>query len=90
MFSDTKISAKMVYQLERYVNSFAGSKKPLTAYGPSGNSAKAPAAADDDDDDDDDDVDLFGSEDEEEAAAAAKIREERLAAYAAKKSKSNC
>lgn len=36
--------------------------------------------------DDDDDVDLFGS-DEEEDAEAAKIREERLAAYAAKKSK---
>lgn len=36
--------------------------------------------------DDDDDVDLFGS-DEEEDAEADKIREERLAAYAAKKSK---
>lgn len=36
--------------------------------------------------DDDDDVDLFGSDDEEDAEAA-KIREERLAAYAAKKSK---
>ncbi|XP_055383391.1 probable elongation factor 1-beta [Condylostylus longicornis] len=35
--------------------------------------------------DDDDDVDLFGSD--EEDAEAAKIREERLAAYAAKKSK---
>ena len=35
--------------------------------------------------DDDDDVDLFGS-DEEEDAEAAKIREERLKAYAAKKS----
>uniref|UniRef100_A0A1B0BVP9 Translation elongation factor EF1B beta/delta subunit guanine nucleotide exchange domain-containing protein n=1 Tax=Glossina palpalis gambiensis TaxID=67801 RepID=A0A1B0BVP9_9MUSC len=34
----------------------------------------------------DDDVDLFGS-DEEEDAEAAKIREERVAAYAAKKSK---
>ncbi|XP_030388597.1 probable elongation factor 1-beta [Scaptodrosophila lebanonensis] len=36
--------------------------------------------------DDDDDVDLFGS-DEEEDAEAERIREERLAAYAAKKSK---
>merc|ERR1711879_591831 len=44
--------------------------------------AAAPAA------DDDDDVDLFGSDDDEEADAnAAKIREERLAAYAAKKAK---
>ena len=34
-----------------------------------------------------DDVDLFGSDDEEEDAAAAKIREDRVAAYAAKKSK---
>lgn len=38
-------------------------------------------------DDDDDDVDLFGSDDEQEDADAAKVREERLAAYAAKKSK---
>lgn len=45
--------------------------------------AKAPAK----DDDDDDDVDLFGSDSEGEDAEAAKIREERLAAYAAKKSK---
>lgn len=40
------------------------------------------------DKDDDDDVDLFGSDSEEESADAAKIREERLAAYNAKKSKS--
>ncbi|XP_063979993.1 probable elongation factor 1-delta isoform X3 [Diachasmimorpha longicaudata] len=38
-------------------------------------------------DEDDDDVDLFGSDSEGEDAAAAKIREERLAAYNAKKSK---
>lgn len=37
--------------------------------------------------DDDDDVDLFGSEDEEEDAEAIRIKEERVAAYAAKKSK---
>lgn len=37
--------------------------------------------------DDDDDVDLFGSDDEEESAEAARIREERVAAYAAKKGK---
>ena len=45
--------------------------------------APAPAA----NDDDDDDVDLFGSGDEEEDAEAARIREERLKAYADKKSK---
>ncbi|XP_044001719.1 probable elongation factor 1-delta [Aphidius gifuensis] len=38
-------------------------------------------------DDDDDDVDLFGSDSEGEDDEAAKIREQRLAAYAAKKSK---
>lgn len=37
-------------------------------------------------DDDDDDIDLFGS-DEEEDAEAARVREERLKAYAEKKSK---
>lgn len=42
-----------------------------------------PAAKDEDDDDDD--LDLFGS-DEEEDAEAARVREERLKAYAAKKS----
>ncbi|KZC13680.1 putative elongation factor 1-delta [Dufourea novaeangliae] len=36
---------------------------------------------------DDEDVDLFGSDSEAKDAEAAKIREERLAAYAAKKSK---
>lgn len=36
---------------------------------------------------DDDDVDLFASDDEEEDAEAAKVREERLKAYAEKKSK---
>lgn len=52
--------------------------------------APAPAAAPakPQDDDDDDGVDLFGSDDEEESAEAARIREERLAAYNAKKAKS--
>lgn len=51
-----------------------------------GGEAPAPAAASGDADDDD--VDLFGSDsDEEESEAAAKIRQERLAAYDAKKSK---
>jgi len=48
-------------------------------------SGAAAAAADDDDED----VDLFGSDDEEEEESedAKRVREERLAAYAAKKSK---
>ena len=45
---------------------------------------KAPAKADDDDDDD---VDLFGSDEEDEDAE--RIKQERVAAYAAKKSASN-
>lgn len=42
----------------------------------------------DDTQDSDDGVDLFGSDDEEESMEAAKLREERLAAYNAKKAKS--
>ncbi|KAI1447907.1 putative elongation factor 1-beta [Annulohypoxylon stygium] len=58
--------------------------KPYTVYGPDEsaatlNPAKAPAA------EEDDDVDLFGSDDEEEDAEAVRVREERLAAYKAKK-----
>merc|ERR1712002_478122 len=52
--------------------------------------SKAPAPAAKpavEEEDDDDDVDLFGSSDEEEDAEAARIREERLKAYAEKKSK---
>ncbi|KAL4711496.1 hypothetical protein ACJJTC_000512 [Scirpophaga incertulas] len=59
---------------------WAPGDSPLTA----GAKTTAPAAASKDDDDD---LDLFGSGDEEEDAEAAKIREERLKAYADKKSK---
>lgn len=55
-----------------------GEKKTPSIFG-SNNATTKP-------DDDGDDVDLFGS-DEEEDAEAAKIREERLKAYAEKKSK---
>jgi len=66
-------------------------KRVASLEGKSGGSAPAPApkaepakpAADEDDDD----VDLFGSDDEEEDAEAARVREERLKAYAEKKSK---
>jgi elongation factor 1-beta len=62
--------------------------KPYTAYGPEEselavNPAKAPAKAEEEDDDDD--VDLFGSDEEEEDPEAVRVREERLAAYNAKK-----
>merc|ERR1719481_1788097 len=65
---------------------FVGAKKALTAYGPAGGAKPAAAAAASDDDDDDDDIDLFGSDDEVDEEAE-KIKAERLAAYAEKKSK---
>ncbi|KAJ6643429.1 putative elongation factor 1-delta [Pseudolycoriella hygida] len=49
--------------------------------------APAAAAANNNKSDDDDGVDLFGSDSDDEDDAAAKIREQRLAEYAAKKSK---
>lgn len=55
--------------------------KAYTAYGPS-TSAPAPAAAAEEDDDD---VDLFGSSDEEVDEEAEKLKQQRLAEYAAKK-----
>nr|XP_033471808.1 elongation factor 1-beta [Epinephelus lanceolatus] len=73
------------YQSQK--SSLPGVKKPLGQYGPSGvadtTSTSAPASKDDDEDDD---IDLFGS-DEEEDAEAARLKEERLAEYAAKKAK---
>uniref|UniRef100_U5EMQ4 Putative elongation factor 1 beta/delta chain n=1 Tax=Corethrella appendiculata TaxID=1370023 RepID=U5EMQ4_9DIPT len=59
---------------------FGGQALPQVA-GAKPTVASKPAA------DDDDDVDLFGSEDEEESEEAAKLKEERVAAYNAKKSK---
>merc|ERR1712008_493633 len=71
----------MVLKLEGRVAAIEKGKPAAAAAAPA-KAAPAPAA------DDDDDVDLFGSEsDEEEDAEAAKVREERLAAYDAKKSK---
>lgn len=60
---------------------FPGAKQKIET------SAK-PAPAKDNDDADDDDFELFGSDDEEADAAAEKLKQERLAAYEAKKSKS--
>ena len=50
---------------------------------------KTPAAATVNDDDDDD-FELFGSDDEAVDEAAEKLKQERLAAYEAKKSTSEC
>ncbi|XP_077978205.1 elongation factor 1-beta-like [Glandiceps talaboti] len=76
-------------QVKSYSSQFTslpGVKKPVGEYGPAGAPAAAAGGDDDEDDDDDDDIDLFGS-DEEADAAAEKLKEERLAQYAAKKSK---
>ncbi|MBN3296753.1 EF1B factor, partial [Amia calva] len=74
------------YQKEKA--SLPGVKKPLGKYGPAGmeDTTSAPATAESKDDDDDD-IDLFGSDDEEESEEAKRVKEQRLAAYEAKKSK---
>ncbi|KAK2147619.1 hypothetical protein LSH36_544g05039 [Paralvinella palmiformis] len=65
-------------------NSFPGIKKSVSEYGPAATQA-AVANGGEDEDDDDDDIDLFGSDEEDEEAE--RIKQERLAAYEAKKSK---
>ncbi|KAK9506228.1 hypothetical protein O3M35_008202 [Rhynocoris fuscipes] len=72
-----------------HISSFSGnvkSKLPGQKKLPSIFSINSTGKAEGSKADDDDDIDLFGS-DEEEDAEAAKIREERLKAYADKKSK---
>lgn len=73
-------SEDRISKLESRLQS-AGNNAPVQA-------APAPAAAGNSKSDDDDGVDLFGSDSEDEDEAAAKVREQRLAEYAAKKSKS--
>ncbi|XP_057679683.1 elongation factor 1-beta [Corythoichthys intestinalis] len=72
------------YQSQK--NNLPGVKKPLGQYGPAGVADATAAIAKKavDEDEDDDDVDLFGSDDEDDAEAA-RLKEERVAAYAAKK-----
>jgi len=73
------------YQREK--SSLPGVKRPLGEYGPVGvadSTGPAPASAPKEDDDD---IDLFGSEDEEDSAEADRVKEERIAAYNAKKAK---
>ncbi|KAJ3267496.1 Elongation factor 1-beta [Borealophlyctis nickersoniae] len=60
-------------------SSFPGQKQAASAYGPA--AAAAPAKAEEDEDD----IDLFASDDEEVDEAAEKLKQERLAAYHAKK-----
>ncbi|XP_036396591.1 elongation factor 1-beta [Megalops cyprinoides] len=68
------------YQKEKA--SLPGVKKPLGQYGPAGVEDATSAESKDDDDD----IDLFGSDDEE-SEEAKRLKEERLAAYNAKKAK---
>ncbi|KAH9414429.1 Elongation factor 1-beta [Dermatophagoides pteronyssinus] len=70
------------YQSEK--DKLPGVKKSLQDFGVTGSGAGAKTAAKKDDDDDD--IDLFGSDDEVDEEAD-KAREERLKAYAEKKSK---
>ena len=91
---DVKLDAEAMPHLERWhrhISSFdaakraalPGDKKSLTEYGiVVGHVTEAKDA-----NEDDDDIDLFGSDDDEEDDAAAKLREQRLAEYAAKKAK---
>ncbi|RKO97590.1 hypothetical protein CXG81DRAFT_9455 [Caulochytrium protostelioides] len=61
---------------------WSGEKKDASAYGPEGAAPSEAKAAEEDEDD----IDLFGSDDEEVDEEAEKIKQERLAAYNAKKS----
>ncbi|EDW37753.1 GL16653 [Drosophila persimilis] len=63
-------------------SAWTGAPLPQLAGGKPTVAAPAMPAADDDDD-----VDLFGSHDEEDDAEAERIKQERVAAYTAKKSK---
>lgn len=75
----------LVLSLESRVNSLEGPKAAEPAKA-APQPAKAPAAAAaKEEEEDDDDVDLFGSDEEDEEAE--RIKAERVAAYAAKKSK---
>merc|ERR1712038_1047501 len=67
-----------------HIKSFEASKKQFPKSSKPADSYLGGSAAEEDEDED---VDLFGSDDEEEDEEAAKIREQRLAAYAEKKSK---
>ncbi|GAA5950083.1 hypothetical protein JCM21900_004589 [Sporobolomyces salmonicolor] len=79
-------SARWYKHIESYSaehETLAGdASKPYTAYGPSTSAAAAPAAAAEEEDDD---IDLFGSDDDEVDEEAEKLKQQRLAEYAAKR-----
>merc|ERR1712145_11013 len=81
---ENKQLKKVTDDLKALVLSLQARVETLEGGKPSSSPAKsAPAPADDDDDD----VDLFGSDDEEDDEEKKRITEERLKAYAEKKSK---
>lgn len=73
-------------QLEVRISALEKTATPSTAHKTTETRQAAPEKPEVDDEDDG--VDLFASDSDEESAEAAKVREERLAAYNAKKSKS--
>jgi len=83
---EKSVLQKTVSSMEKTILDLTKRLAALETGKPTAPSTK-PAPAPAEEEDDDDDVDLFGSDDEEEDAEAARVREERLAAYAAKKSK---
>ncbi|XP_048731505.1 elongation factor 1-delta isoform X2 [Ostrea edulis] len=72
----------LVQRLENRVTKLEGGSSAPSAQAPASNK---PAPAPAEDEEDDDDIDLFGSDEDDEEAD--RIRQERLAAYAAKKAK---
>merc|ERR1712212_825789 len=83
---NTKLT-KTVSTLEKTIMALTTRLAALECGGKTTTAPKKPEPMEEEEDDDDDDVDLFGSDDEEESADAARIREERLKAYAEKKTK---
>jgi len=85
---ENKTLKKVTDDLKALVLKLEGRVSQLEKSG-GGSSAAPAAAAKEEEDDDDEEVDLFGSdsEEEEESADKVRIREERLKAYAEKKSK---
>lgn len=75
-----RTSLKSEDRISRLESRLTGNNAPAQA-GPAAEAAASKS-------DDDDGVDLFGSDSEGEDEAAAKVREQRLAEYAARKSKS--
>lgn len=83
----TKLSSR-VEQLEKKTVAPAAAAAPVKAAPAAAPVKAAPPPAKKEEEDDDDDIDMFASDDDEEVdEEAEKLKQERLAAYAAKKGK---